>query len=178
MTDKIESYFPGIQNIKEQNLRRIVRETFIEALKTGGWNAEDMNTIPATLLIPDCPFSFLQHTIAVTSCALAVGREMKKIYGDALQIDFDVLIAGGLLHDVGKLLEIERDPEGGFRKSAGGKLLRHPISGTAIASGKGAPDEVLHIIACHSKEGEAVRRTTEAIIIHHADFSNFEPFRT
>jgi len=101
---------------------------------------------------------------------------MKGVYGEQLNIDFDIIIAGGLLHDVGKLLEIERALEGGYRKSEGGKRLRHPLSGIILAAARNIPEPVLHIIACHSKEGNAVRRTTEAVIIHHADFSNFEPF--
>jgi hypothetical protein len=33
------------------------------------------------------------------------------------------------------------------------------------------------MIAAHSKEGDLGRRTTESIIIHHADFLSFEPFK-
>jgi len=176
MLDKLRTYFPLVEDIKEENLRRAVLETFVEGLEKGGWIPEDLKKIPATLLIPNCPFSFLEHTNAVTACALAMAREMKKIYGDRFLVDFDILIAGGLLHDVGKLLEIERTPEGGFRRSRSGRLLRHPLSGLALAALRGAPDTVLHIIACHSREGDAGKRTTEGILIHHADFSNFDPF--
>ena len=177
MTESLKNYFPLVTKISDQQLQRAVLDTFSDALDKGGWKPADMKRIPATLLIPDCPFSFLDHTNAVTACSLAVAGEMKKIYGSAFSVDFDILIAGGLLHDVGKLLEIEEDPKGGFRRSQSGRLLRHPLSGLALAASKGIPDAILHIIGCHSKEGEAVRRTTEAIIIHHADFSNFEPFR-
>ena len=33
------------------------------------------------------------------------------------------------------------------------------------------------MIAYHSKEGDLGKRTVEAIIIHHADFVNFEPLK-
>ena len=175
--DELRGFFPLVEEISDTNLQKAVLLSFAEGLEKGGWKPEDMNRIPATLLIPDCPNSFLEHTNAVTACSLAVAGEMKKVYGDRFRFDRDVLIAGGLLHDVGKLLEIERAPEGGFRKSRSGSLLRHPISGIALAAPHGVPESVLHIIACHSKEGQAVKRTTEAVIVHHADFSNFEPFR-
>ena len=85
----------------------------------------------------------------------------------------DVLLAGALLHDVGKLLEIE-ERDGVFQKSPGGKVLRHPFSGVALAYAEGLPPEVLHIIGTHSKEGDPHPRTPEGAVIHHADFTCFE----
>jgi hypothetical protein len=41
----------------------------------------------------------------------------------------------------------------------------------------GVPDEICHMIATHSKEGDLGRRTVESIIVHHADFMSFEPFK-
>jgi len=35
----------------------------------------------------------------------------------------------------------------------------------------------MHIIASHSWEGDRSKRTPEAIIVHHADFTNFEQFK-
>jgi len=35
------------------------------------------------------------------------------------------------------------------------------------------PDAVCHIIAAHAAEGDLVKRTTEAYIVHHADFMAF-----
>jgi hypothetical protein len=39
------------------------------------------------------------------------------------------------------------------------------------------PAAVCHIIATHAGEGDMVKRTTEAFVVHHADFMTFEPFR-
>lgn len=177
MLDELKKLLPEAEKIQDSELLQSTLQCFADGLRAGGWTPEDMKRIPATLLIPDCPFSFLDHTRAVTNCAEAVASRMKEIYGDAFSVDMDVIIAGGLLHDVGKLMEIQKDPSGGFRKSDQGKILRHPISGTALAAKRNIPDSILHIIACHSREGDAVRRSTEAVIIHHADFSNFEPFK-
>jgi hypothetical protein len=33
---------------------------------------------------------------------------------------------------------------------------------------------VVHIIASHSFEGDRTPRSVEAILVHHADFANFE----
>jgi hypothetical protein len=39
------------------------------------------------------------------------------------------------------------------------------------------PEEVYHIIAVHSREGEGSYRSPEAIVLHHADFIAFETIK-
>jgi hypothetical protein len=77
---------------------------------------------------------------------------------------------------VGKLLEYEK-VDGRAVQSDRGKSLRHPFTGVALAMECGVPDEVCHIIATHAAEGDLVKRTPEAFIVHHADFMAFEPFK-
>jgi hypothetical protein len=62
-------------------------------------------------------------------------------------------------------------------KSEFGVLLRHPFSGVALAAQQGIPPEVLHMIASHAKEGDFIQRSKEAIIIHHADYTNYETLK-
>ena len=97
--------------------------------------------------------------------------------GRALPIDMDTVIAGAILADVGKLLEYE-NVDGKTRQSKRGELLRHPFTGVALAMECGVPDAVCHIIAAHAAEGDLVKRTTEAYIVHHADFMAFCRSRT
>jgi hypothetical protein len=85
----------------------------------------------------------------------------------------DILISGALLADVGKLLEYELDKEGKAIQGKYGQYLRHPFSGVSLAEECGIPPEVCHIIATHAHEGDLVKRTTEAYIVHHADFMTF-----
>jgi hypothetical protein len=47
----------------------------------------------------------------------------------------------------------------------------------ALAEACGIPAEICHIIACHAGEGDLVKRTTEAYIVHHADFMTYLPFK-
>ena len=77
---------------------------------------------------------------------------------------------------MGKLLEYEK-VDGRARQSGRGKALRHPFTGVHLAMSCGVPDEICHIIAAHSREGDLVQRSTEAIILHHADFMSFLPFK-
>ena len=103
---------------------------------------------------------------------------MIDFFGDELPVKMDVVIAGAILADVGKLLEYELDDKGNSFQGMYGKYLRHPFSGVSLAEECGVPAEVCHIIATHAGEGNLVKRTTEAYIVHHADFMTFLPFKS
>jgi putative nucleotidyltransferase with HDIG domain len=138
-----------------------------------GWTVEDLQDMPFTLLIRHTPINIISHTRAVTQCSLKIAEVLMEEYHGRVAIDRDTLLSGALLHDVGKLFEYTRR-DGEFVKSREGQLLRHPISGAAFAGRFDISQEILHIIAAHSKEGDGARRTVEAIIVNHADFVNFE----
>ncbi len=174
--ESVRNLLPELDLIKQEELKNSVISVWQDAIDLGGWTADDIANIPFTLLIPDCKFDLVMHTRVVTRTAIQIAETLIENYGKAVSIDMDVLIAGGILHDVGKLLEYVRKGDA-VVKSEKGSLLRHPFSGQALAYKHGLPFQVLHMIAYHSKEGDLGKRTTEAIIIHHADFVNFEPLR-
>ncbi len=132
--------------------------------------------MPFTLLTNTRGVNFIEHTIAVTNGAYALAKAQEAAYRTMpYAIDYDRLLAGGLLHDVGKLLEIERLEDGSHRKSRSGMCARHPISGTALAAEVHLPDEILNTIACHAKEGDGRPQVFETVLIHQADFATFNP---
>ncbi len=135
-----------------------------------------MEKIPFTLLIPNCPVSYLAHVRAVTRMCHAVWKEFKETYREkeVPVPDYDILIAGALLHDVGKLVEFTKTADGKYVKSAIGQDLRHPFAGTAIAMRHGIPSKIAHTIAYHAKEGDETLRSPEAVIINKVDMLNFE----
>jgi putative nucleotidyltransferase with HDIG domain len=173
MRKKLETLLPEIQLIDDADLRERTTRVWVEAMKRGNWQIRDLPEMPFTLLIQKTDVSLIQHTRAVTRTALKIAEVLIKEYGKRVAIDRDHLLAGAILHDVGKLFEYRREA-GKFVKSREGELLRHPISGAAFAAERGLPPEVLHIIAAHSKEGDGARRTIEAVIVNHADFVNFD----
>ena len=137
----------------------------------------DLERIPFTLKVPDCPVTFMDHKRAVVHIVRDAAKSVERFFGESLPVDMDTVIAGAILADVGKLLEYEGDGAGGSRASARGKYLRHPFTGVAVAMECGLPDAVNHIVATHAGEGNMVKRSTEAYIVHHADFMTFEPFK-
>jgi putative nucleotidyltransferase with HDIG domain len=174
MDQTLITFLPEFSQIQDAGLRGKTLACWKDAMRIGGWQIDDLKDIPFTLLIPDCPVSFVQHVRAVTQTAMAAAKVLGEFYQKHYSLNMDYIIAGGLLHDIGKLLEYQKS-QGLYKKSAQGALLRHPFSGAGLAMKHGLPDEIVHIIAMHAREGDLGYRTPEAIIIHHADFMNFEP---
>jgi putative nucleotidyltransferase with HDIG domain len=176
MHDAVLQLWPEIEWIKCAELRQQVTRTWQRALELSPLTAEDLNQIPFTLLVPNCPTTFMEHKRCVVHIARKAAESMTKFMGNALPIDADVVIAGAILADVGKLLEYE-NVDGKTRQSKRGEMLRHPFTGVALAMECGVPDAVCHVIATHAAEGDLVKRSTEAYIVHHADFMAFLPFK-
>ena len=176
MRDAVLKLWPEIDWIENTALREQVLATWVRALELSPLAPGDLEEIPFTLLVPNCPVTFMEHKRCVVHIARRAAESMQEFLGRSLPIDMDTVIAGAILADVGKLLEYEK-VDGTARQSARGELLRHPFTGVALAMECGVPDAVCHVIAAHAGEGNMVRRTTEAFIVHHADFMSFEPFR-
>ena len=177
MRETIQNLWPEIDWIGNLELREQVTQTWMKALERSPLKAGDLTQIPFTLLIPNCPITFMEHKRCVVHIARESARAMQNFMGRALPVDIDIVIAGAILADVGKLLEYELGADGKARQSERGEALRHPFTGVALALECSVPDSVCHIIAAHAAEGELVKRTTEAFIVHHADFMAFLPFK-
>ena len=168
--------WPEIEWIKDNDLRQKVAAAWAWAIENSVLSADDLEKIPFSLLIKDCQVTFMNHKRTCVQLAVDIAKRMQANFGGEIAIDMDILIAGAILIDVGKLLEYEI-VDGKLTTSAAGKLVRHPFSGVGIAQRFELPPEVQHIIATHSKEGDLGKRTVESIIVHHADFVSFEPFK-
>lgn len=176
MREAVTKLWPELEWISDRELREKVAATWARALEESPLTADDLNTIPFTLLIPDCPITFMEHKRCVVHIARKSAEAMREFLGRALPIDMDTVIAGAILADVGKLLEYEK-VDGKCRQSERGRFLRHPFTGVALAMECGVPDRVCHIIAAHAAEGDLVKRSVEATIVHHADFMSYLPFK-
>ncbi len=165
---------PEIDAIQDADLRKKVIAIWEEAAAFRGWSEELLLAIPFTLLAENVSISFIDHVRAVCRMCMAVDDVQEELHGQRrVKVNRDYLIAGALLADVGKLLEYEI-VDGRSVKSSYGRYLRHPFSGVGLAFKHGVPEEVMHIIATHSKEGAGEKRSPESIIFHHADFIDFE----
>ena len=179
MSEEIKKFWPELEWISDPDLREKTARTWEVALERSVLTAEDLNRIPFTLLCgPDLKVTFMDHKRCVVHVARDAGMKMNEFFRNDLPVNMDVLISGAILADVGKMLEYELDANGKAVQGKYGQYLRHPFSGVSLAEECGVPPEVCHIIAAHAHEGDLVKRTTEAYIVHHADFMTFLPFKS
>ena len=172
-----ELFGPQLGAIEDEMVREKVVIAWVLGCDRGGWEeVEELWKMPFSLLTETHGISFIEHTIAVTEGAMGLAIAQQETYREMpYEIDMDRLVAGGLLHDVGKLLEIEPDGSGGYRKSRSGRCARHPISGAILAAEVGLPEEYVNTRGCHAKEGDGRPQVIETVLIHQADFATFNP---
>lgn len=174
MREAILSAVPEFNEIQDEGLRAKTLDVWVEALETGGFTVEEMKRIPFTLLADNVNITFLEHVRVVCRMSIAMADVLIEAYGDRVKINRDHLVAGALLADIGKMIEFEKLPGDQLKKGHLGDMLRHPFTGVGMAFKRDIPYEVMHVIAVHSKEGDHVKRSPEAIIFHHADFTDFD----
>lgn len=177
MKKEIAALWPELEWIKDESLREKTAKTWALAVEKSVLSIDDLYVIPFTLLCgPDLKVSFMAHKTCVVHVAYESAKKMKEFFKDELPINMDHVVAGAILADVGKLLEYELK-DGKSCVGSYGSYLRHPFSGVSLAEQCDVPPAVCHIIATHAGEGNLVKRTTEAYIVHHADFMTFLPFK-
>lgn len=124
---------------------------------------------------------FLEHVLNVTRTCCYLADRYAELY-DELQppLSKDVIVAGAVLHDIGKLRELSMTPAGA-EYSAAGSLIGHVLQGRDIvreaAAGRKIDPEVLlrleHVIVSHQRLPEwgapKPPMTPEALIVHYAD---------
>ncbi len=111
----------------------------------------------------------IEHTVGTTLIALEIVYMLEKIH----HIDFinkDLIIAGGILHDIYKPLTYTKIGQK-YERSRLGSKIDHTSLIFAEAWSRKFPLELLHILLSHhGKGGSAEPRSLEALILHLADY--------
>jgi len=138
----------------------------------------------------------LEHTLSVTRTCVYLAEKYAEYYRDMQPpLDRGLVVAGAILHDVGKLRELQQQPEGASY-TAEGSLIGHMLQGRDIVREEAAAmkvdtvkvdtveidtvevdtDTLLrleHLIIAHQRLPEwgspKPPMTPEALIVHYAD---------
>lgn len=125
---------------------------------------------------------FLEHVLSVTRSAIYLADKYTEYYADLKPpISKSLVVAGAILHDIGKLRELDtRAPQATY--SVEGRLLGHMLLGRDIVLELASTVEGLslskqlqleHIIAAHQGQlqwGAVVEpHTIECLLVHYAD---------
>jgi 3'-5' exoribonuclease len=161
-------------HIENEPLRRLVL-TIIDR------HREPLQRLPATLR-HFYPFygGLVEHILSVTKSCVTLAEKYVKLYPD-VRLDKDLLLAGAVLHDMGRVVEFDSDPLVP-QPTASGRLLGHLFLGrdlvrdTARELGDVSPEtlELLeHLVVSHLNLPEwgspRLPLIPESLILHHAD---------
>lgn len=111
------------------------------------------------------------HVRGVVRYARVIAEEFAGSYPE-VKIDWGILMAGAVCHDVGKPYEF--DPTNRARWDAapansGAPTFRHSVFGMHVCLTVGLPEEVAHIAVGHSFEGQYMGVSAECMIVRQAD---------
>ncbi|MDH3347152.1 MAG: HD domain-containing protein, partial [Desulfobulbaceae bacterium] len=158
-----------IGSVKDKGVAKLLRRIFKGKLR------EDFAAAPAAKKMHHAYLSgLLEHTLSVTGLA-------DKMATHYPQVDRDILIAGALLHDLGKVREFSYD-QPPFDYTDSGRLIGHMLLGSEIVRSEGEKvsllsrerlDQVIHLILSHHGRHEygapILPQTVEAILLHYLD---------
>jgi 3'-5' exoribonuclease len=124
---------------------------------------------------------WLEHVLSVTRSCVYLADKYDQYYPEMEpRLNKGLVVAGAILHDIGKLREIEEHPQGA-EYTAEGNLIGHILQGRDIvreaAAGRAIDRELLlrleHIIVAHQRLPEwgspKPPMTPESLIVHYAD---------
>jgi 3'-5' exoribonuclease len=163
------------EQIADKSLRQLVVDILEE-------HREPLLTLPAATRNHHAFIGgFLEHVLNVARTCSYLADKYAELYPDLQPpLDKDVVIAGAVLHDIGKLRELSVGATGA-EYTAAGSLIGHVLQGRDIvrdaAAGRAIDPEKLlrleHAIIAHQRLPEwgapKPPMTPEALIVHYAD---------
>lgn len=175
----VRQSLPEIEMIQDEELQ--VRVVEAQALALAHTEYARIEEIPAEAI----PGGAAQkrgtqadHYRGVALMALGLADSLEKVVGE-IGFDRDILLAGGLCHDIGKAWEFSPRNRARWQEDRarfGGPSVRHPVFGLHVAITAGLPEEIAHICGAHAytREGAWVTASLENAIIQYADAAYWE----
>ena len=164
------------EHITEEPLQRLVVELLTEHADTIKHHAAASRNHHAFM------GGYLEHTLSVTRTAVFFAEKYSSYYTRMKPpISKSLVVAGAIVHDIGKVEELQFKPEG-WEYTPRGRLVGHIFIGRDMVLNKAAtisdinPETVLrleHIVISHQgipEWGSPVPPSTpEALLVHYAD---------
>jgi putative nucleotidyltransferase with HDIG domain len=160
----VNQWFPLISQIKDDLIRQKVIRLWVRIWRESGY--KDLVEAPNLPSEENLDENVVSHTNGVTRAALALASQLQEYY--KIPIDFDVLLAAAILHDIDKPVTLGKGLNG-VNRSELGKNIPHGVYGAHVALQEGIPPSIVHIIFTHTKNSTLKPSSIEGTIIYHAD---------
>ena len=177
--DPVDMFAELINIVEERIQDKALRQLVADILEQ---NRQPLLLLPAAKKNHHAFLSgFLEHVLNVTRTCCHLADKYAELYNDLTPpLNKDLIIAGAVLHDIGKLRELAMNGAGADYTPAG-CLIGHVLQGRDIvretAVGREIDPETLlrleHVIVSHQRLPEwgapKPPMTPEALIVHYAD---------
>jgi 3'-5' exoribonuclease len=177
----VDEMFDGLLGIANEQITDAPLKQLVAALLEE--HAEEIKRIPAASRNHHA-FSggYLEHVLSVTRTALYLADKYAADYRHLEPpLSKSLVVAGAILHDIGKLIELDPQPQGA-EYTPRGRLIGHILLGRDLVREKAAaisemdPELLLrleHIIVSHQNLPEwgspIAPHTPEALLVYYAD---------
>ena len=175
LREGVRRSLPEIAEISNEDLRDKIIEAWALSLSKSQFTRIEQMRCSGMVGSRHIPgLTQADHLRGVGRIARSIAQEMVDLCGNKIQIDPDMALAGGLLHDVGKPLFYDTSNIARWRenKSYTGKPpFRHTMYGAHLALTVGLPEEIAHVIAGHDThmDGQYIEHSVYCSIVAHAD---------
>ena len=95
MRDAVKQIWPELDWIQDPQLREQVTSSWVLAFERSPLEPKDLEEIPFTLLIPDCPATFMEHKRCVVHIARKSAEAREEFLGRGVSHFCEHLVAGG-----------------------------------------------------------------------------------
>lgn len=174
--DHLAKHLPMINKINDPDIKDRVYGVLARVLRESAY--QDISDVPnftTELMGGEDDETFVRHTSAVVGTAMAFAKELQSAYNAS--IDYDILLAGAILHDVEKPVAYARNGNV-VELTPLGRKTPHGEYGALMAEQAGLPQPVINIIASHSPtEGKIPPASIEAVIVGCCDAGVFQSYR-
>lgn len=169
---KLKDLLELAERIKDKSLRKKVEDI----LKKPSLSHKGLELKYPRVGITEAPASvgfhhtqtggLLEHTYSVTLMCISLAESLEKANGQKL--DKDSLIAGALVHDIGKLWIFKK---GGSGWAMNESIMDHTVLGAAELYSRGFPERIIHLVSSSHSEPDGLipPQTLEALILHTVD---------
>lgn len=159
-------------SIRDPDLRKrtedILKKPSLTHKKLGArYPGSDIRECPASLSFHHTRAGgLIEHTYSVALMCISFSEALEKAKNQKL--DMDALIAGALLHDIGKLWVLRKKNSGW---EANDNTIEHVVLGSAELYSRGFPEKVIHIVSTSHSEPDGLipPQTLEALLLHTVD---------
>lgn len=158
----VAALYPQLGDIVDAKLREAVVEVMQELWRLAPWNKIADVPTSAEIKYPNLP-----HTQCIVELVIAVADAFEKHHGT--KINRDYLIASAILQDASKVVEYQPDPNGGATHTEIGRNYVHGFWCAHLATMKGIPHEICHIILTHGSQSPRFPSTIEGKILYYVD---------